>query len=129
MRSAAPAYPLLDAPEDGAIEEYGWVPKQVAATPEEAVAWFVSQVGYAAEWINDEGLTLAATGTTSWHRQSPCLRCEGSGGTIAARPNACPSCNGTGEQRDDGDYISWEPCEATAEGAVEFWDLQVIEQV
>lgn len=134
-------YPLLDAPEDGAIEERGWVPKAVVATPDEAVVWLLRQVGYATEWINEEGLVLAATGTTSWHRQSACLTCEGSrcgglprvgswpGVVAAGPPEACDSCDGTGEQWDDGDYIAWERCEADDDGAVEFWDLEVVESV
>jgi hypothetical protein len=138
MTTAAPTYPLVDAYLDGGIDEWGWVAVVHAATAEEAVEYFRNRWPEALEVLNDEPhLELVATGETSWHRQSPCLTCEGSGAgsrprlegwlspVVVGPREPCATCDGSGEQRDDGDGIAWEPCRPEDEGAVEFWDLQV----
>jgi hypothetical protein len=134
-KGQSPPYALLDAPEDGGIEEWGWVPADWAETPEAAVAWFLDQCPEAIEGLDDD-MVLIATGETSWHRMSPCLDCEGTGadeysypGDVPIRPfPACTTCNGTGEQAEDADYIAWKACKPDDDGAVEFWTLQVVER-
>lgn len=128
-----PDYPLVDGGEDGYIEERCWVPVALAATPEEAVKWVYDRHDYCTDVLAEDGLELVATGTRSWHVQSPCPVCDGTGadeygyaGPVPVRPfPACETCGGSGEQNPDADFFSWEKCEPTVPGAAEFWDLEV----
>lgn len=136
-RGESPGYPLVDNPEDGGVEERAWVPTDWAATADDAVAWFRGQWPQAVVYLEEEGRELVATGTSSWHRQGPCLVCGGAGAGPRPRageswldplaigpPAACEACGGNGQQAEDRDYVAWEPCSAQDAGAVEFWDLE-----
>jgi hypothetical protein len=147
----APKYPLLDAPEDGAIEERAWVPVAVASSPGDAVAWLRREFPEFTDPIHDDRQTLVPTGRRSWHVEDPCGPCNGTGcdgvwryqgqPDFAAGPPIlvsappiigpdppCETCSGTGEQSfDRGDVISWTKCAPDVPGAVEFWDLEVVE--
>ena len=136
-RGESPGYPIADAPEDGGVEQWGYVPTDWAATPQDALAWFLEQWPDAVANLDENGQELVATGARSWHRLSPCLACDGRGtvewslerGLPVAGPlNVCESCDGTGEQAEDGDYIAWEACKADDDGAVEFWTLEAVER-
>ena len=101
---SATDYPLLDNPEDGCFEEHGWVPVSLAETPMEAVAYALMVCDWERDRLRDDGLLLICEGKKNWHR--PCDE----------QPYA------------DEDYTLWEGCESTAEGAVEFWVLDVIDR-
>lgn len=128
-------YPLVDGGEDGYIEERAWVPVAFAATGEEAVQWLVDRHDYAMDALKENGMTLVPTGKRSWHIQSACAICDGTGadeysyeGPVPIRPfPACEWCKGTGEQDPDGDFFRWEKCGPDTPGAVEFWDLEAVE--
>lgn len=133
--SDATDYPLIDGGEDGYIEERAWVPVAFAATGEEAVQWITSRHDYCVDALAEDGMKLVATGNRSWHVQSACAMCDGTGadeysyeGPVPVCPfPACEWCGGTGEQSPDADFVSWEKCEPGTPGAVEFWDLEVTE--
>ncbi len=140
-RGESPGYPLGDAPEDGGIETFGWVPTDWAETPNMAPAWFRAHWPEALEGLDENGFDLVPTGDRVWMRQSPCLVCEGTGagprprldgrwmGPVVCGPReACESCDGDGEQHEGGDYIAWQNCGADDEGAVEFWQLEAVER-
>ncbi len=140
VRGESPGYPIADAPEDGGVEQWAYVPTDWAATADEAVKWFDAQWPDAVRNLDDNGMYLAPTGDTSWHRLSRCLSCDGSGAgapptdedwfRVIGPPKACYACHGTGDQDTDdpGDYIAWEPCRADDDGAVEFWTLEAVER-
>lgn len=132
---------LVDAPEDGYIEERGWVPVAFAPTPEDAI-----RIAYAEEVVGDfNSLRLVVTGR-SWHRrdpavraldgtawyvaeEEPCEQCSGSGKApepeCAYADGACDRCWGVGRSGYVSDYEPWAKCEPTDEGAVEWWNLEL----
>lgn len=97
-------YPLMDSPEDAAFEERGWVPVTLAESPVEAVAYALMACDWERDRLAADGLRLVCEGAKSWHRPS----------------DEQPYREGEG-------ITLWEECEPSALGAVEFWNLEVVD--
>src|SRR5881628_4035263 len=142
-----PTYVLRDGwPDSGPVERV-WV--AVVAAPaggRDAIDVAYAELDGWMDCMEDDGLELIATDRQEWHRESPCLECEGSGAdaawqyrlrysgrelmvlpSIEGPPLACESCMGTGQQNGDEGY-GWQPCGPDDEGAVLFWVLEVVER-
>ena len=104
---------LIDAPDDGAIEEYCYVP--VASGPaDRALDWLRSQLGgrEVLDGLADDSCHLVYAGSTCWER--PTAVEDGAGWVRVS----------------DGkrsDYCPWEPCDPGADGAVEFYVFEAVE--
>jgi hypothetical protein len=117
---------LIDAPEDGWSEEWMWVSVDVANSAEEAAAWALTNTGYAI----GEDLTVVAHGARVWQRplgkldpngewRVPCQDCRD------LPQDDCGVCDGSDLLYD---YCPFETCESNADGAREFWVLELIEK-
>jgi hypothetical protein len=111
---------LIDSPMDGFAEERGWVPVTLAETPEQAEAVMAKEV----ECI-DSFLAYKATGKCSFQR--PVDHAEGDGAWFVFEDNG-PETYDDDRPGHWSEYLPWEKCEADAPGAVEFWDIEVVER-
>ena len=126
---------LVDAPDDGYIEDRGWVPVQFAATPDEAIATVRREL------VIEPDAVIEVAGR-EWHRRQPdvtqrveddfwwrsdgdpCEACSGSGKEPEDPDEQCDECRGYGTDGYALDYEPWERCEQGTEGAVEMWVVE-----
>lgn len=99
---------LIDGPEDGVIEEQAWV-QVTEATPDPAAA-----IRYLEKYLPsddlEEGETYRVPVTPpalqrSWHR---------------------PDADDEAWERFQYDWSPWSACKSDDEGAVEFWNIEVV---
>jgi hypothetical protein len=113
---------LIDSPDDGAVEEYGWVPVQDAA--DEAAAINVLRGLTDPEY----GMTYEVVGR-SFHRPFLHLPQED-----AAADAGWFVVEDKGPEDHEGhagywmEYLPWEACADGDEGAHEFWTLALAEE-
>lgn len=107
--------PLTDSPEDGFVEERGWIPLGLAATPEEAIE--VLRDAYPEFERNQK---LVVTGR-SFHRPDPHVGTEGH--YFILDPDGTETHHGyTGHW---SEWVTWQACGPDDERAVECWDIEV----
>ena len=112
---------LIDAPDDGGVDEYGWVPVQEAADEESAVRLLRDLTD------PEYGMTYEVVGR-SFHRPFFHLPQEDAAADAAwfvveeDGPEDHEGCQGYWME-----YLPWEACEAGDEGAHEFWTLALTE--
>lgn len=150
MSNDFPMY-LVDQPEDGAIEERGWVEvTDKTATEAAAIEWLTKELP-----PFEETLRYEVTGQ-SYQRPSgfevegsdgelrtvkplseypPCDQCKGTGKFEEDDEDGednCDDCYGTGKAGefifDSCEPIPWEACEAEHPEAVHFWNLTVTDE-
>jgi hypothetical protein len=120
MATAIETTVLMDSPGDFGCEERGWVPVEFAATAEEAVKRIAQDV----ELFDPDNFEYRADGSKSWHR--PLAIAQEDNDTWFV-PEKTGSEEYEGQKGEWWEYCPWDECEPDDEGAVEFWNIEVVE--
>ena len=107
---------LIDTPEDYAVEEHAWVP--LAMAKDKAAAIKIIECEFPSEDLDYEVIGR------SFQRALPAT---GEDGAWFVLEDDGSEEDADGNQGRWSEYLPWQSCDGDAPGAVEFWDLCLVD--